>query len=82
MGEAVLKRLACQIAAQLPDDQAEALLVLNYAREIILCLGGGWQAPATNAPIPLFSPARTNPADFQAGAAAGQSGLRGIASRE
>ena len=30
-----LKRLALQIALQLPDDQREAISVLRYAREIV-----------------------------------------------
>ena len=35
-----LKRAACTIASQLPDDRAEALVVLGYAEEIIINLGG------------------------------------------
>jgi hypothetical protein len=31
-----LKRLALQIALQLPDDQKEAISVLRYAREIVV----------------------------------------------
>jgi hypothetical protein len=34
-----LKRFALQIAAQLPDDRQEAVLVLEYARELV-----GWEA--------------------------------------
>jgi hypothetical protein len=30
-----LKRLALQIALQLPDDQREAISILRYAREIV-----------------------------------------------
>ena len=30
-----LRRLALQIALQLPDDQKEAISVLRYAREIV-----------------------------------------------
>lgn len=42
MPEAYMKRVACQIAAQLPDSQQEALDVLSYVREIVMNLGGGW----------------------------------------
>jgi hypothetical protein len=42
MPDAHMKRMACQIAAQLPDDQREALEVLNYVAEIVMNLGGGW----------------------------------------
>ena len=42
MPHAHMKRMACQIAAQLPDDPEEALGVLNYVKEIVLNLGGGW----------------------------------------
>jgi len=31
-----LKRLALQIALQLPDDQRDAISVLRYAREIVV----------------------------------------------
>lgn len=41
-----LKRSACQIAAQLPEDRREALLVINYAREIVCNLGAAWEVPS------------------------------------
>jgi hypothetical protein len=41
-----LKRTACTIASQLPDERRDALTVLNYAREIILNLGKNWEAPS------------------------------------
>lgn len=49
MPDAHEKRMACQIAAQLPDDTSEALAVLDYVKEIVLNLGGGWgkETPAT-----------------------------------
>jgi len=37
-----LKRAACIIASQLPDDRAEALVVLGYAQDILMNLGG-WE---------------------------------------
>jgi hypothetical protein len=52
-----MKRLACQIAAQLPESQDEALLVLSYAREIILNLGGGgWERQDAAELIQLCEP--------------------------
>jgi hypothetical protein len=41
-----LKRAACTIASQLPDDRRDALSVLNYAREILLNLGKSWEVPS------------------------------------
>lgn len=41
-----LKRAACTIASQLPDERCDALTVLNYAREIVLNLGKSWEAPS------------------------------------
>lgn len=38
-----LKRSACAIAAQLPEDKRDALCVLNYAREIVANLGKSWE---------------------------------------
>lgn len=34
-----LKRMAAQIASQLPEDQVEALQVLRWAGDIVTCLG-------------------------------------------
>lgn len=39
-----IKRMACQIYTQLPEDKREALLVLQYVRQIIFCLGEDWEA--------------------------------------
>lgn len=50
-----MKRMACQIAAQLPDDPEEALGVLNYVREIVLNLGGGWSATPKATSAQLYS---------------------------
>ena len=41
-----LKRQACHIASQLPDDRRDALCILNYAREILFNLGVGWETPS------------------------------------
>ena len=50
-GKAFLKRLACTVAAQMPDDREEALAVLRYVREILLNLGEEeWAASAIAAP--------------------------------
>lgn len=64
MPKSEMRRMACQIAAQLPDNQGEALAVLEYVREIVLNLGGGWDCRATGAvPIQLFAQAQTNQAE-------------------
>ena len=65
------KRLACQIAAQMPDDREESLRVLDYVREILFNLGGGWGAQVRAAPTQLFSvPRGIDPAGTQATATA------------
>lgn len=51
-----LKRMACQIYTQLPEDKREALHVLRYVRQIIFCLGEDWDAVTRSAPILPFSP--------------------------
>lgn len=57
MGERIpndhLKRAACHIASQLPDDSREALVVLNFAREIICNLGKAWEIQS---PMPEATP--------------------------
>lgn len=47
--DVLLKRQAIQVAGLLPDDPDEAIIVLNYAREIIESLFGARQAPAASA---------------------------------
>ncbi len=42
--EGHLKRLACQIYTQLPEDKRDALLVMRYVRQILFCLGADWDA--------------------------------------
>lgn len=50
-----LKRLACQIYTQLPEDNREAMQVLNFVRQIIFCLGEDWETVMRSAPILPFS---------------------------
>lgn len=50
-----LKRTACLIYTQLPEDKREALLVLRYVRQIIFSLGESWEAVSQSAPILPFS---------------------------
>lgn len=50
-----IKRMACQIYTQLPEDKREALQVLRYVRQIIFCLGEEWETVARAAPILPFS---------------------------
>lgn len=49
-----LKRMACQIYTQLPEDKREALHVLQYVRQIIFCLGEEWEMVSRSAPILPF----------------------------
>lgn len=49
-----LKRLACQIYTQLPEDKREAMLVLKFVRQIIFCLGEDWETVKRSAPILPF----------------------------
>ena len=53
-----MKRMAAQIAGQLPEDRTEALTVLNYAREIICNLGVGWEVPSPMAAVVPIVPLR------------------------
>lgn len=57
-----IKRVACQIYTQLPEDKREALQVLRYVRQIIFCLGEDWETVARSAPILPFSPDQKGPA--------------------
>lgn len=51
-----IKRLACQLYTQLPEDKREALQVLRYVRQIIFCLGEDWESVTRSAPIVPFAP--------------------------
>jgi hypothetical protein len=61
-----LKRIACQVYTQLPEDKREALLVLRYIRQIIFCLGEEWETVSRSAPILPFSTERKGPAEAPA----------------
>lgn len=51
------RRLAAQIFTQLPEDRAEALLILRYVRDIMRYLGETWPAAAnSNAILPFPAP--------------------------
>lgn len=50
-----IKRIACQVYTQLPDDKREALLVLRYVRQIVFCLGEDWETISRSAPILPFA---------------------------
>lgn len=49
-----IKRVACQIYTQLPEDKREALQVLRCVRQIVFCLGEEWETVARSAPILPF----------------------------
>lgn len=75
MPDAFMKRLACQIAAQLPDSQQESLEVLTYVREIVMNLGGGWGRPVAVPPTQLFAADRKDQVELPAASKEGQNGL-------
>lgn len=52
-----IKRLACQIYTQLPEDKREALQVLQFVRQIVFCLGEEWETVSRTAPILPFQTA-------------------------
>lgn len=54
-----LKRTACQLFTQLPEDKREALTVLRYVRQLIFCLGQEWET-VSQSDVRLFEPARTD----------------------
>lgn len=55
-----LKRVACQLFTQLPEDKREALTVLRYVRQLIFCLGQEWET-VSQSDVRLFEqPARTD----------------------
>lgn len=77
-----VKRLACQIYTQLPEDKREALQVLRYARQIIFCLGEEWEAMSRSAPILPFSPERKDLGAFPRAVPGGRSDPQDKSSRE
>lgn len=56
-----IKRMACQIYTQLPEDKREALQVLQYVRQIIFCLGEDWEAVVKTAAILPFQSEQKGP---------------------
>lgn len=54
-----LKRLACQIAAQLPEGHEEALRVLGYVEQILVGLVG--EAPTSKPSLRLVPSSSPNP---------------------
>ena len=84
MPDGHLRRMACQIAAQLPDDRGECLRILSYVHQIVDHLGGGWGAeevsPMKSAVVYVFQP--TGPGALPEGATADQNGRPDISSRE
>lgn len=81
MADGFLKRTACQIAAQLPDDQAEAFEVLGLVRQIVTNLGSSWEESGKNRPIPLFAPGQKDREESPVTLPATQTYLRDITNR-
>ena len=50
-----LKRLACQVYTQLPEDKREALQVLGFVRQLLFCLGEDWEAVSRSGSVLKFS---------------------------
>lgn len=50
-----IKRIACLVYTQLPEDKREALQVIRYVRQLIFCLGEEWETVSSSAPILPFS---------------------------
>lgn len=77
-----LKRVACQVYTQLPEDKREALLVLRYVRQIIFSLGEEWETVSRSAPILPFSNAQKDREERPATLRAAQNGRPDTASQE
>lgn len=77
-----VKRMACQIYTQLPEDKREALQVLRYVRQIIFCLGEEWEAISRSAPILPFSPDQRGPGATLRAVPGGRSESQGKANPE
>jgi len=69
-----MKRLACQIAAQMPDSTKEALEVLALVRDIVMNLGEAWGRPQLATVEPFGALARTGLATVEAAESADQNG--------
>lgn len=74
MPDAHAKRLACSIAAQMPDSTKDALEVLSLVRDIVMNLGGGWGRPQLATAEPSGALARIGPATVEAAESADQNG--------
>ena len=67
-----LKRLACQVYTQLPEDSEEAVRVLDLVREIIFDLGAAPITAERTTPILPFSPGLKGLVEFPKAAMANQ----------
>lgn len=52
--EGSIKRIACQIFTQLPEDRDEALQVLRYVRGLVRGTGEHWDAEPRLSSVSLF----------------------------
>lgn len=77
-----LKRLACQIYTQLPEDKREALQVLKFVRQIIFCLGEDWEAVSRSTPILPFQQGQKGQATFPTVVQGGRTGPQDKSSPE
>ena len=77
-----IKRLACQLYTQLPEDKREALQVLRYVRQIIFCLGEEWETVASSAPVLPFPADRQGREGFPRAVPASQHDHPGKSNRE
>lgn len=77
-----IKRLACQLYTQLPEDKREALMVLRYVRQIIFCLGEEWEKVSNSAPVLPFPADRLGREGFPRAVTASRNDHPDISSRE
>lgn len=77
-----IKRLACQIYTQLPEDKREALQVLQQVRQIIFCLGEEWETVSRSAPILPFQQEPKGRAGFPRAVPGGRSDPQDTANQE
>lgn len=81
-GDGHLKRTACLLFTQLPEDKREALLVLRYVRQIIFSLGEEWEMVSRTAPILPFSSGPKDREERPSALRAVQNGRQDTASQE
>lgn len=77
-----LKRLACQLYAQMPEDKREALQLLGYIRQIIFCLGEDWETVSRSAPVLPFGAEKKGRGAFPRAVPGDQNGPRDKANQE